>query len=109
MKADKSIIPFARSYDGYEWESAPGPRAIRTEDISCSDDSCLIELPALQNVGESYMMLKKNVSIDDRGQIARFLEQVSQLDIVPFLIKPLILNLTIPNLLPNENIDHIWT
>ena len=80
MKADRSLIPFARSYDGFEWESAPGPCAIPMEDISCSGGSCLIELPALQNVGESYIMLKKNTSIDDRGQIARFLEQVSQPD-----------------------------
>ena len=76
MKADKSLIPFARSYDGNEWEAAPGPLAINAKGLVCASGSCSILLPALENVGDSYIMFTKNSSQDDRTRIARFLEQV---------------------------------
>jgi hypothetical protein len=77
MKADNSLIPFARSYDGNEWEAAPGPLAINAKDVVCASSSCSILLPALANVGDSYIMFTKNSSQDDRTRIARFLEQTT--------------------------------
>jgi hypothetical protein len=78
VKSDNSLTPYARSYDGNEWESAPGPLASPMQDIDCSTGSCSIQLPALTNTNNSYVMFTKHASPSVRNQIARFLEQVSQ-------------------------------
>lgn len=74
ISTDSSLIPFARSYDGKDWEAAPGPRASPPGGIECSGSNCSIQLPALQNANHKYVLLSKDGSAADREKIARFLE-----------------------------------
>lgn len=86
-----ALIPYARSYNGYDWEAAPGPLAA-PESISCSGDTCMITLPNLEDSAASYVILAKDGTSSDnvpngnsrflstpdvRKDIARFLETVT--------------------------------
>lgn len=74
-----SLIPYARSYNGHPWESAPGPYASPSQNIDCSSTEvgCQIELAPLSADGDSYIILAKDGKVDDAKQIARFLEMTT--------------------------------
>ncbi|KAL7543207.1 hypothetical protein ACHAXR_012486, partial [Thalassiosira sp. AJA248-18] len=72
------LIPYARSYNGYDWESSPGPLAASSDSISYSGDDCIIMLPDLEDTTASYVVLAKDgASSDVRKDIARFLEMTT--------------------------------
>jgi len=78
-KRGSTLIPYARSYNGEEWEASPGPNAIRSKDITCSPNGyCAIHLPALADgANDSYILLAKDGFMEDRKQIAKFLEMTT--------------------------------
>jgi hypothetical protein len=76
-----NLIPIARSYDGRDWEVAPGPYAYSGEvGITCSTDTvCEIDLEAITESGPvkettytEYLDLE-----DKKARVARFLEQTT--------------------------------
>ena len=70
-------MSFARSYNEYNWEASPGPKASRMDSIQCTSSSCTIELPELEETGSSYVVLAKDGSMSIPRQVAKFLEMVS--------------------------------
>lgn len=67
------IIPLARSYHGQDWESAPGPLACPTEDVTATS----VVLPELDDPNDEYIILTKDGTMDTQRQIAKFLEMTS--------------------------------
>jgi hypothetical protein len=85
-----SILPLARSYDGFEWERAAGVFATefyRNNSWSCDSVSCQIVLPQLPN-NMTYRLASYTHSLAPRDEIARFLETttfgVTQSDLESF-------------------------
>jgi hypothetical protein len=87
-----SLIPLARSYDGFDWERAAGDFATsfyRNQSWTCdyNSSSCQITLPSLQN-GMRYRIASYNRSLSQRDEIARFLETttfgVTQVELAQF-------------------------
>lgn len=73
-----SVVPLARSYDGFDWERAAGEIATafhRHQSWSCSSvySRCQITLPPLQN-GTAYRLASYSRTLSPRNEIARFLE-----------------------------------
>ena len=75
--ASGHLVSFARSYNEYNWEASPGPKASRMDSIQCTSSSCTIELPELEETGSSYVVLAKDGSMSIPRQVAKFLEMVS--------------------------------
>ena len=73
QKQSGDLIPLARSYKGNGWESAPGPLACPTEGV----DATSVLLPDLEDPNDSYVILSKDGTMDDRKQIATFLEMTT--------------------------------
>jgi len=70
QKESGDLVPMARSYHGHDWESAPGPLACPSGDVSAT----MVLLPTPEDPNDSYVILSKDGSMDDRKQIAKFLE-----------------------------------
>jgi len=93
-----SIIPLARSYDGYEWERAAGNFAtdfyrkqswtyLDNNSDNSSLSSCQIILPTLPK-GMVYRIASYSRSLSARDEIARFLEMttfgITQIELTQF-------------------------
>lgn len=72
-KPSGDLIPLARSYNTEDWESAPGPMACPSEDVGPTS----VLLPELEDPSDSYVILSKDASMDDRSSIAKFLEMTT--------------------------------
>lgn len=73
---DGSIMPVARSYDGYEWERAGGGFSSKLEEWSCSSSTCSTVLPP----GFNYVLQTRAVnapSLSEEEMTARFLESAT--------------------------------
>ena len=68
------VAPVARSYDGKDWELSPG-KFIKIS-ISCDDQNCILELPALVG-NDEYQVFTSNHTLEPKDEAARFLEQVT--------------------------------
>ena len=86
-RPDGALVPMARSYDGADWEAAPGPLALVTppapfarrmppRNVGATDRSAGAARVALPDLdpGEAYVLLSRDGQAGDRRQIARFLE-----------------------------------
>ncbi|KAL7542550.1 hypothetical protein ACHAXR_011864 [Thalassiosira sp. AJA248-18] len=71
-KQSGDLIPLARSYNGQNWEPAPGPLASPADDVNATN----ILLPDPQDPSDEYVILSKNGTMGNRTQleIAKFLE-----------------------------------
>ena len=67
------LIPLARSYNAEDWESAPGPLACPSEDVGPTS----VLLHQLKDPEDSYVILSKDGSMEDRSSIAKFLEMTT--------------------------------
>ena len=79
-RSSQALIPFARTYNLYEWEASPGPHASPSSGIDCTTppgNECDIELPTLSDVTDSYIILAMDRLPDKQKQIASFLEMTS--------------------------------
>lgn len=72
-KQSGDLIPLARSYHGQDWESAPGPLACPSKDVT----STSVLLPDLQDPNDEYVVLTKAGTMDNKKQIASFLEMTT--------------------------------
>ena len=77
IQSGTNLIPYARSYDSNLWEAAPGPLASHQSDILCSGSECGIQLPPLDSQNNSYVILTKDGSMDQRKEIAKFLQMAT--------------------------------
>ena len=64
------LIPMARSYNGHDWEAAPGPLACPTKNVNATT----VILPEPQDTTDRYVILTKDAASSDRKQVAKFLE-----------------------------------
>ena len=75
-----SLVPLARSYDGFDWERAAGGGVsvtlYRNQSWNCDFSSCQITLPPLQD-GMTYRLASYNRALPERDEIARFLESTT--------------------------------
>ena len=72
-QASGNLVPVARSYDGEDWEPAPGPLAGTAETVNATH----VTLLDLEDSTDTYVILAKDGSMDDRQQIAKFLEMAT--------------------------------
>ena len=79
-RTNNALVPMARSYDGEEWEAAPGPQALTMTPpssarrrLSRNAGSTGVTLPGLSS-DEEYVLLSRDGRAENRPQIARFLE-----------------------------------
>eukprot|EP00581_Thalassiosira_minuscula_P008298 CAMPEP_0183702756 /NCGR_PEP_ID=MMETSP0737-20130205/764_1 /TAXON_ID=385413 /ORGANISM="Thalassiosira miniscula, Strain CCMP1093" /LENGTH=916 /DNA_ID=CAMNT_0025929427 /DNA_START=314 /DNA_END=3061 /DNA_ORIENTATION=- len=74
--ATGALVPLARSYKEGDWEAAPGPLACPVEDVNATS----VFLPELEGdaaAEEEYVILSKSSTLEDRKQIAMFLEMTT--------------------------------
>ena len=74
--ASGALIPYARSYNGFVWESSPGPFAAPSDSFACPSSSC-ITLPDLEDSTASYIIIAKDGTSSDIKDIARFLQMTT--------------------------------
>mmetsp|Transcript_1433 Transcript_1433/g.2264 ORF Transcript_1433/g.2264 Transcript_1433/m.2264 type:complete len:3782 (+) Transcript_1433:192-11537(+) len=73
------VVPLARSYEGFDWETAAGNIASSMflgQSWNCYDTGCQITLPPLEQ-GESYGLTSYSYDITEKDQIARLLESTT--------------------------------
>ena len=73
QKSSGDLVPLARSYDGEDWEPAPGPLVGTGDNVNATH----VVLPALENPADAYVVLSKDGSTEDRKRIAKFLEMTT--------------------------------
>ena len=77
-KADGSLVPFARSYNGHPWEASPGPFASPPSGVTCTVNDCQVFLAPLEISTDRYAVLSKARAEPPREElIASFLERTT--------------------------------
>ena len=81
QKSDGSLIPYARSYNQYNWESSPGPYACASSKIDCSSGTtCDVDLSVLTDTDDKYIIISMDdtaVSTSDTKMIAQWLQLIT--------------------------------